>query len=341
MSVSATFGLDVGGTKVLGLAVDSQGDVLAEQRVASNTAFGPGGTQLPQEEAQDELVARMATLTEELALRVGADPVTTPLAVGVGVPGLVDDSGVLRFAPNLPVGTGLAVESMLSKRLSGWRVVVDNDSTFAAVGEWVRGSAVGATDAVMVTLGTGIGGGIISDGRVVRGANGFAGEVGHMVVDPSGPACPCGRRGCWERYASGGGLGRLAREAAYAGRLERVLALAGGDPEAVRGEHVTEAAASGDGEARSVLEELGRWLALGLANLANILDTETFVVGGGLVDAIRIVLDSVRTAFDGMMEDRHQRPEINIVLASLGDRAGAVGAALVAGDCDRYWRSIS
>ena len=148
------------------------------------------------------------------------------------------------------------------------RTVVDNDATCATVAEWAFGAATGVTDAVMVTLGTGIGGGIIAGGHVVRGASGFGGEIGHMVVDPTGPVCPCGKRGCWERFASGSGLGRLAREAAHAGRLDEVVSLAGGDAESVRGEHVTTAAKAGDAGALAVLGELGWWLALGLSNLA-------------------------------------------------------------------------
>ena len=209
-------------------------------------------------------------------------------------------------------------------------MVVDNDATCAVIGEWVYGAAAGATDAVVVTLGTGIGGGLVVNNRVARGALGFAGEVGHMVVDPSGPACPCGKRGCWERFASGSGLGRLAREAAHAGRLDEVLRRAGGDPEAVRAEDVTAAAATGDPGAQAVLEELGWWLALGLANLANILDPAVFVLGGGLVDALDLVIDPVRAAFDDLVEGRLGRPEVMICLAGLGERSGAVGAGVLA-----------
>jgi glucokinase len=328
------FGLDVGGTKVLGLALDGSGEVLVEGRVPTPVVHDPSGY----EKAREELLDSMATLATQLCERAGFDPAAHGVSpcVGVGVPGLVDDSGILRFAPNLPVGTGVDFASVLEGRLRGWHIAVDNDATCAVVAESTRGAASGASDAVMVTLGTGIGGGIISGGRVLRGVNGFAGELGHMVVDPSGPVCPCGRRGCWERYASGSGLGRLAREAAHAGRLGKVVNLAGGDPEAVRGEHVTQSASNGDTEARAVLEELGWWLALGLANLTNILDTGTFVVGGGMVEAIRIVLGSVRSSFAQMMEERHQRPEVQIVLARLGERAGAIGAALVARQGDRY-----
>jgi len=139
-------------------------------------------------------------------------------------------------------------------------VRVENDATCAGWGEKVHGAAVGIDNLVLVTLGgQGFGGGIILDGQVFGGAYGFAGEIGHMVVDPNGPPCPCGNRGCWERYASGSGLGRLAREAANAGRAARVVELAGGDPEDVKGEHVTiaagendEGAMAGDGELRVV-----------------------------------------------------------------------------------------
>ncbi len=151
---------------------------------------------------------------------------------------------------------------------------------------------------VLVTLGTGIGGGLIVGDELVRGAAGFAGEPGHMVVDPNGPPCPCGRRGCWERYASGSGLGRLGREAAEAGRAGAVVALAGGDPEAVRGEHVTAAAAGGDPEALAVMADFAWWVALGMANLVNLLDPEVVIIGGGLAEAGELLLGPTRAAFE-------------------------------------------
>ncbi len=327
-----TLGIDVGGTKVLGLAVDVSGAVVADARVptpGTRAAQGPEG-------ASKQLVEAMVTVASQLVARVGPSPRSSPLRVGVGVPGLVDDAGILRFAPNLPVEPGFDIAGPLSERLGGLAVVVDNDATCATVGEWAHGAASGASDALMVTLGTGIGGGIVTDGRVMHGTNGFAGEVGHMVVDPAGPVCPCGRRGCWERYASGSGLGRLGREAAHAGRLSAVVSLAQGDPEAVRGEHVTQAALAGDADARAVLEELGWWLALGLANLARIFDPDTIVVGGGLVEAVSLVLEPVRQAFDEMMEGCRQRPRVKVLLATLGERAGAIGAARIALGENRY-----
>lgn len=327
-----TLGIDVGGTKMLGLALDAAGTVLSEARRPSPH---PALALEADPEAARILVGAMAELAEELRASLEVDGRPAPAALGVGVPGLVDDSGRLRFAPNLPAGDDVAVAALLETRI-GLRVVADNDATCAAVAEWVLGAASGSRHALVVTLGTGIGGGLVCDGRVMGGAQGFAGEIGHMVVDPSGPRCTCGKRGCWERFASGSGLARLALEAAHGGRLPSVVHLAGDDPDAVRGEHVTAAAAAGDGEAQAVLDELGWWIALGLSNLALVLDPEIIVVGGGLFEALSLVLDTVRREFFVMLEGAERRPEIPIVPAALGEGAGAVGAALVARGDDRY-----
>ena len=326
-----TLGIDVGGTKMLGLALDGEGKVLHQARRPSTHGIAAtAGDPV----AAAALVEAMAELAEEII--ADASAAGAPVgAVGVGVPGLVDDRGRLRFAPNLPAGDDVEVAARLEARL-GVRVVADNDATCAAVAEWVLGAAAGSADALLVTLGTGIGGGLVCDGRVMRGAYGFAGEIGHMIVDPSGPLCTCGKRGCWERFASGSGLARLAREAAHAGRLGAVVHLAGDDPDAVRGEHVTAAAATGDADAQAVLDELGWWIALGLSNLAMVLDPEVIVVGGGLVEALSLMLGGIRQSFASMLEGADRRPEVRIVPAALGEEAGAIGAALVARQDDRY-----
>ena len=150
-----------------------------------------------------------------------------------------------------------------------------------------------------------------------------------MVVDPNGPPCPCGKRGCWERFASGTGLGRLARDAASGGRLDAAVALAGGDPEAVRGEHVTASARAGDAESQAVLDSFARWIALGLANLVNVLDPSVIVIGGGLVEAADLLLPEVRARFAALVLAGEHRPIVPIVPAVLGERAGAIGAALL------------
>ncbi len=301
-----TVGVDLGGTKCLAVAFEA-GQVVAERRVP---------TPVGETAVLDALAAVAISVTEGVEV----------LGVGVGVPGLVDRGGVLRFAPNLPGVLDFAIREELETRL-GVPVRVDNDATCAAWGERQAGAAKGYDDVILATLGTGIGGGIVAGGVLLRGANGFAGEIGHMVVDPQGPPCPCGQRGCWERYASGGGLGRLAQQAVAEGRAVRILALAGGDPALVRGEHVTVAAAEGDAEAQAVLAELGWWVALGLVNLANAFDPQAFVVGGGLVEAGDLLLGPVRTAFAGLLTGGPYRPAIPIMPATLGEHAGAIGAA--------------
>jgi glucokinase len=312
---SITVGVDVGGTKCLAVALD--GTTLLDE------------AQVPTPVGAEALLDAMAAVALDVA--AGAGGGARPVAVGVGAAGLVDRAGVLRFAPNLRGVDGLAVRAELVRRL-GLPVVVDNDATCAAWAERQMGAAVGMDDVVVVNLGTGIGGGIVAGGRLARGANGFAGEVGHMVVVKDGPPCPCGKRGCWERFASGSGLGRLAREAAEAGRAGAVLDLAGGDPEAVRGEHVSAAARAGDADACRVLGELGWWVALGLANLANILDPEAFVVGGGLATLGDLLFDPIRAAFATLLEGAAFRPVIPILPATLGPRAGAIGAACLAAE---------
>jgi glucokinase len=180
-----------------------------------------------------------------------------------------------------------------------------------------------------LTLGTGIGGGLVSGGKLQRGKHGFAGEYGHIVVDPDGPPCPCGRRGCWERYASGSGLARLAREAAIGRRVNRVIDIAGGDAENVRGEMVMQAAREGDADALRVIDDFGRWVALGLVNLTNVLDPEMFVLGGGLAAGADLYIDPITKWFRELIYQPELRPMPKVAFAHWNERAGAVGAALL------------
>jgi glucokinase len=209
-------------------------------------------------------------------------------------------------------------------------VFCENDANCAALAEHEWGAGRGIDDFVMVTLGTGIGGGIIAGGQLIRGRNGFAGEIGHMVVEAKGAPCQCGGHGCWERYASGGGLGRMTRVAARAGQFPKLVARAGGDPENVRSEDVTEAAAEGLDEAVSMMREVGWWLALGLANLTAILDCGHFVIGGGLSVASDVVLPAAREYLVDLVEGYESRPTITVATSMFGPRSGAMGAALVA-----------
>lgn len=308
-------GVDVGGTKILGIAIDpaDPGTVIAEAKVPTP----------PGEEAVLDAIAGVVRAVGE---RAGA----TVGAVGVGIAGLVDLDGILRVGPNLPGLRGVPVGAELDRRLDR-PVRVDNDATCAAWGEHLAGAARDVHDVVCVTLGTGIGAGLIAANELIRGAHGFAGEAGHMIVDPRGPQCPCGRRGCWERFASGSGLGRLGREAAEAGLFPRGVQLVGGVAEHVRGEDVTRAAAEGDPDALAVMEAFADWVAIGVGNLVTLLDCSLVVIGGGLVEAGDLLMEPVRRAYERRVMIPDERKDVRIVAAELGERAGAIGAALLGG----------
>jgi glucokinase len=309
-------GIDVGGTKVLGIVLDpaDPGTVLDEARV-------------PTPDGQDALLDAMADVVRQLDGQVGAPGVTS---VGAGIAGLIDRTGRLCVSPNLPGRRNIDVAVELDRRL-GLPIRIDNDATCAAWGEYLAGAARGADDALLVALGTGIGAGIIADGELVRGAHGFGGEAGHMVVDPRGPRCPCGRRGCWERFASGSGLGWLGRQAAEAGQFPRGVELAGGMADTVRGEHVTQAAREGDDDALEVMREFAGWVGLGIGNLVTLLDCSLVVIGGGLVEAGEVLMEPVRAAYRRHVMAPEEREDVRIVSAELGERAGATGAALLGG----------
>lgn len=309
-------GVDVGGTKVAAALVDRAGTVLASaRRPTSHDASSPPGR------ATAEVIA---TLLDEL---VGE---RTDVPVGIGLPGMMTREGVLAFAPNLPSANGGDFAALLQAARPGLAVTCANDADCAALAEHRWGAAVGVDNFIMVTLGTGIGGGIVLDGELVRGANGFAGEIGHMVLDPRGPQCPCGARGCWERFASGAGIARLTREAALAGRLPDLVAAAGGDPRAVRGEDVTAAAANGSAEALAVIHEVAWWLARGVANLTAVLDVAMVVLGGGLGTAADLLIPPARTHLRGMVEGGDARPVVRFERAAFSEQAGALGAAQLA-----------
>ena len=281
----SSVGIDVGGTKCHGVRVDVNGEVLAEVRYPTPPVA--------------ELVPLLADMFHELGG-------TTSL--GIGVPGLITPEGVVKASPNMPGAFNVPVGPQLREQL-GISVHVENDATMAAFGEWKAGAARGAENAVMVTLGTGIGGGIVMSGKLQRGANGFAGEIGHMVVQRDGDECVCGRRGCWERYASGSALKMLS----------------GGSS----GEEVFAAAVAGDAKALEVVDAYAQWIAVGLASLTNICDPEIIVLGGGVVDSVGVVMDAVRTSFIDALYSAQWRAHPQLVTAELGARAGAIGSALM------------
>jgi glucokinase len=306
--VRSAIGIDIGGTKVAGLRVAEDGSVL-ERRERPTPADDVPAT-----------VETVAGLAAELAEGGGE-------AVGVGAAGMVEfAAGTLRYAPNL-AWREVPLRDLVSER-TGLPCVVDNDANVAAWAEYRFGAARGFRHVLLITVGTGIGGGIVADGALFRGAHGFAAEIGHIIVEPDGPPCGCGNRGCWEQVASGRALDRLARAEVERDPSGRIAALAAGDE--VSGRHVSEAAREGDPAAVAAFATVGRRLGEGIAGLVNVLDPEVVVVGGGVAEEGAVLLDPARAAFVEAVEAPEHRPEVPIVPAALGNDAGAIGAAALA-----------
>ncbi|WP_253904372.1 ROK family protein [Arthrobacter sp. Br18] len=303
-------GIDIGGTKVAAGVVDVYGRTLAEA-----TRTTPGQDAREVERVIAELVGE---LSRNFRIR----------SVGIGAAGWMDlANGTVLFSPHLawrnePLRRNLEV---LLRR----RVTVVNDADAAAWAESRFGAGRDEPRLVCVTLGTGIGGAMIMDGRVERGRHGVAGEFGHQILVPQGHRCECGNRGCWEQYASGNALGREARELAAANSpvARNLLDAVDGDVRAITGALVTSLALEGDPASKELVDDVGQWLGLGLANLAAALDPGTFVIGGGLSTAGQLLLEPTRRAFARNLTGRGFRPAAGIELAALGPAAGLIGAA--------------
>ena len=307
-----TIGVDIGGTKIAAGVVDGSGNILATARRPT-----------PRHDS-GAVLNDVADVVNELQAGVDGSIV----GVGVGVAGGVDQSrSMVYFAPNLawsqvPVRAVLEAATQLP-------VVVENDGAAAAWAETRFGAGVGLQHVVMVTVGTGIGGGIVVDGHVMRGAHGVAAEIGHLNAVPDGRLCGCGRSGCWEQYASGNALVREARELASERRQEAgaLLALGDGTPEGVQGSHITQAAQIGDPVAVEAFANVGTWLGRGLADLTAIVDPDAFVIGGGVSEAGDLLLASARRTLSEKVFGGTNRPLPQLLVARLGNDAGIVGAA--------------
>lgn len=306
-------GVDVGGTKVLAVALGAApsggapGPILAEAEVPTPQ----GGAAVVQ--------AIVATVRDVLAPHGPAVRAT----VGLGLPGLVDRSGVLRYGPNLPGVLDLDVAALVGEHLGEVLAVpfvaVDNDGNCAALAEARGGAATGASSALFIGLGTGIACGIVIDGRIWRGAHGFAGESGHIRVDPSGPRCACGAVGCWEAVASGSALDRIARELGADGGGALTAAERRGDPDP-------------EGLRAAALDRFGEAVASGLVGLCNVLDPEVVVLGGSVMDAADVLLPRITAAATAARFGGERGADPPVRVAVLGRRAGAVGAALIGVD---------
>ncbi len=309
---AVSIGVDIGGTKIAAGVVDVDGRIL-------RTARRP----TPRHDAS-AVLSEVAAVVDELQSAVDG----SIAGVGIGVAGGVDQSrSTVYFAPNL-AWSQVPVRTVV-EAATGLPVVVENDGAAAAWAETRFGAARGHSHVVMVTVGTGIGGGIVIDGHVMRGAHGLAAEIGHLNAVPDGRSCGCGRNGCWEQYASGNALVREARALAAERRQEAgtLLSLGDGTPEGVEGSHITKAAAMGDPVAIEAFATVGTWLGRGLADLTAIVDPAVFVVGGGVSEAGDMLLASAQRTLSEKVFGGNNRPLPRILIAELGNDAGIVGAA--------------
>jgi glucokinase len=309
--MSLTIGIDVGGTKVLGGVVDEAGKVLTTARKDTPRQGGSALTQTIADVAK-ELLAQHSVAS-----------------VGVSAAGFVSsDRKTMLATPNIADWNGVDLDNQLTK-LIGLPVVIENDANAAAWGEAKFGAGKNQDHMMMLTVGTGIGGGIVVNGALYRGAFGIAAEFGHMRVVPEGHICGCGARGCFEQYASGNALLRHAREAINASPevARNLLSRGDGTVAGLTGQAITDAARDGDPVALAAFNTTGQWLGAGIASLAVLLDPACVVIGGGVIDAGEILLKPTRESLERNMPFAGKHPYPQIIAAKLGNEAGLVGVA--------------
>jgi len=266
-----SIGVDLGGTNLRIAAVNQQGSLM--EKVTLGTRVGLG---------KDHVIHKMCDAIQQLAVKYRDGGALQ--GIGIGVPGIIDmKTGMLRESPNLPGWAESPVQAQI-ERLLGTRVILENDANAAALGEKWLGAARDVDDMAMLTLGTGVGGGIVLKGRIWHGMTGMAGEFGHMTVEPEGPPCGCGNRGCLEQYASATAVVRMAKEAIAAGRAPGLAKAASSDPE-FNAKAIYNLAIQGEDEARRIFGRLGRALGICIANLVNAFNLNMYVVGGGVSSA--------------------------------------------------------
>ncbi len=307
MEKKKVIGIDLGGTKILGVLADEKGVVLAETKEATP-------------KTSEEIIRTLVGIIDKLLSCAGEKEKV--LSIGLAVAGQINfKEGKVVSSPNLSLKE-IPLSRIIQERFS-MKVFVDHDANAAALGEKYFGIAKGIDDFICLTLGTGIGGGIVARGKIYRGSQGYAGEVGHMVLDINGPPCFCGNRGCFEVLASGKAVARLAKEKINEQSL--IFKLAGGNSANITGEMVTEAALREDKLAMDILKDIGKIIGTGIANLINLFNPQMVILTGGMAQAGELILAPAK-------EEARARTipasfkKVEIVLGALGEKSGALGA---------------
>jgi glucokinase len=305
-------GVDLGGTNVRAALITREGEILAQARRPSFQDYPASATLGAIVEACREVIQEGGTRAGEIR------------GVGIGLPGIMDSlSGVCFWSPNFPHWKDVPIGPTVSSGLE-LPVFILNDAKCAGLAELLYGAGKGVRNMVMITLGTGIGGAFVVDGRLLLGPNGSIGEVGHHTVQPDGRQCGCGNYGCWEALCARDAIIECAERKLQAGRPSRLREIAPRD--GVTPELVSQAAAAGDPLAREVLDQIGFYVGVGVANLINMLNPERFVIGGGIAQAGELLFEPIRRTVDSRAVPL-QRRTAEIVPAILGDKAGVMGAA--------------
>ena len=308
-------GLDVGGTTF------KAGVVTEDGRIVHKDAM-PTGIERPYQ----EIIADMAALCKKVAADAGIE-MSEIRSIGVGVPGLFDNkTGMIPFCTNLGWHDIPFVAEM--KKHLDTPVYGDNDATVAGLAESVAGVSAGIRDSVFLTLGTGVGGGIIIDGKPYSGAHGCGSEIGHMMIKMGGELCTCGNYGCFERYASATAIIREAKKAVAVHPESSIMAKCGSDPEKINAKIVIDSAKEGDPTAKAVFDGYVKGLANGIVSIIHLLDPEVILLGGGVSMAGEFLLDAVRAAVKPLVMFKTM-PYARIELAQLGADAGIIGAAML------------
>lgn len=315
-------GVDVGGTNVRVGIITPEGKVLKELQYPTDSTIGglailDGMVSKLQDFIREEIGGIQSC--ERIGERIG-------MRIGIGIAGAIDiKRGVIKNSPNLPDLKDFPLRGFLEKRIS-FPIAIENDANAFTLGEGWVGAAKGSMHYCGITLGTGVGGGIVIKGEIFHGAEGMAGEVGHMVINPKGPRCGCGGRGCLEIYASGTGIRRMALEAIEKGRGKGILKRSGGDLQEITSEKIFEAAQDGDLTAKKIFNEMGEFLGLGLVNLIHLFNPEKIVIGGKVSQAWdHFIGSAMKTIQERAMEGPGEK--VQIVKTLCKDEAGMLGAA--------------
>jgi len=312
-------GIDLGGTKILTSVINPEGEMLSRDHSVTPAAEGPEG------------VIRAILASAGRAVEGASLAMDRVSAVGVGAPGLADtEAGILFTSPNLPGWKDIPLRDLIQEKLKKKAFLI-NDGNAAALGEYYFGAAKGVRHFIYVTISTGIGGGIVIDGKILKGSRGMAGEIGHTTIDDEGPPCHCGNRGCWEALASGTALAKAARKEIEEGADTTILTLAEGKIEQVTAQTVQWAAEKDDPLAHQLIHKTAYYFGVGLANLVNLFNPEMIVIGGGLSNmGDRLLQPAYRVAEERAFNRAYRT--VRFVRAALGRNSGVLGAAAFALD---------